>query len=308
MKNRLYKLALQTAAPVLCGLIVWNAYLVARNLELLRKNTDLRAEVSKLQADISNVALDLLTLESSQRGYLLTGDNSYLRPYDEAQQNLAAHFADLRSRLTVRDRSLAAELETVADAKIAEMQETIRLRRLGYRHRAFLIVGSNQGREWMEKARTLLQALASAQAGDLAALDRAWRASLGRAFQALALVNSILLLVTVGAIFAFHRYRTGLELGYARHEQELRATSRQLERLSSTIFLDCRALLREIQDHAQTVLRAYGAFLPRQGHEKVERIEDGAGRMAARLDEFSKTLPENSSDRGAVPDLQTLSA
>ena len=309
MKNLLYKFALQATAPVLCGLIVLNAYFVVRNLRLLQTDTSLRLEASKLQADISQTALDLQAMETSQRGYLLTGDADYLKPYHAAQERLAAHFAALRSSLTARDRPVEAELESVASAKMAEMQETIRLREQGYRHRAFVIVGSNQGRDLMEKARTLLDSLSSAQARDMAASDKALSEGVGKTLKELAYANSILLVVTLGAMFVFHRYRSGLERGYAQHDEKLRATSRQLETLSSTIFHDCRALLREVQDHAASLLEAYGSFLPRQGHEKAQRIEEGAGRMVSVLDGFSQTPAASRPDAAATPDhLESLSA
>jgi CHASE3 domain sensor protein len=308
MKNLLYKLALHTTAPVLCGLILVNAYFVVRDLKLLQTDSALRLEASKLQAAIGQVALDLQTMETSQRGYLLTGDATYLTPYHAAHERVAAHFTDLRSRLAPRDRPREAELESVASAKIAEMQATIRLREQGYRHRAFVIVGSNQGRDLMDHARAMLDALSSAQAGDTAGLNQGLRDSESRAFKTLGYTGSLLLVVTLAAMLVFHRYRTGLERGYAQHDATLRATTLQLERVNSTIFLDCRALLREIQDHAGSMLEAYGSFLPRQGYEKVERIEDGARRMGSVLDGFSDASAGKAADSVAAPHVESLSA
>ena len=308
MRNFLYKTALQVAIPALCGLILLNAYLVSRNLTQLQRSADLRAGASQLQAEISSTASDLQTMETSQRGYLLTGDPSYLRPYNEAGERLQGHFADLRSRLTGKDLALEGKLESSAQAKLAEMKETIHLRQEGYRHRAFVIVDSNRGRDLMEEARASLDALASAQGRTAASFDRELRESVSRAYRQSASAGSMLLLVALVTWFVFHRYRTRLELGYARHDEKLRAATLQLETLSSTIFADCRTLLAEVRNDAGALLEAYGSFLPRQGHQAVEQIEAGAGQMISRMEDLSKTLPGNPARNGAVQPLQSLSA
>lgn len=308
MTKSLWKLALQTTAPFLCGLILLNAYLVTRNLRSIEQSAGLRAGASEIQAAISNVAFDLQTMETSQRGYLLTGDLSYLRPYNEANERLTIHFGDLRSRITEKDRSLGAQIESLAQAKIAEMQETIRLRQLGYRHRAFLIVDSNHGQRLMESARTALDALSSAQTRNVARHETELKESVRRAVRQSAYANLILLVVALATFLAFNWYRNRLELGYAQHDEELRTTSLQLARLTSTVFRDVRVLLGEFQNDAQALLGAYGGFLPRQAHEKVRRIEDEAGRMICLLDDLSKAAPGNSGPGVAMARVQSLSA
>jgi CHASE3 domain sensor protein len=307
MTNTLRKIALQITIPVLWGLIVLNAYLVSKNLKLIQKNTTQRVEASEMQAGISDVAFDLQDMETGQRGYLLTGDPSYLKPYSEANGRLAVHFANLRSRLmgkAPQDRSLETQLESVAESKIAEMKETIRLRELGYRHRAFLIVSSNRGKDLMDEARTTLDALSLAQTRNVARYDREMSESVGRAVKESAFASCILLFVTVVTFLAFNRYRKRLEVGYARHAEELQATSLQLEQFTSTIFHDFRALVEQMRSYANTLLDVYGGFLPRQGQEKAERIEDGAGQMISLLDDLSKNSPSGNSDN--VVDVRPL--
>ena len=303
MTNTLRKIALQITIPVLCGLIVLNTYLVSKNLKLIQRNTAQRVEASEMQAGISNVVVDLQDMETGQRGYLLTGDASYLKPYNEANGRLAAHFANLRSRLAgkaPRDRSLETQLESVAESKIAEMKETIRLRELGYRHRAFLIVGSNRGKELMDEARTTLDALSSAQTSNVVRYDQEMRQSISRAVQESALASFILLVVTVVTFVGFNTYRKRLEVWYARHAEELHATSLQLELFKSTIFQDFRARVEQMRSYANTLLDVYGGFLPRQGQEKTEHIENGADQMIRLLDDLSKNATSNSTSGDSV--------
>ena len=106
-----------------------------------------------IQADISGVLRDLTDMETGQRGYLLTEDPSYLQPYTNAKDRIGADFAGLRVGLANRvehERSLESQLESLANSKQAEMERSISLRQQGYRHRAFMLVDSNEGMEYMD--------------------------------------------------------------------------------------------------------------------------------------------------------------
>ena len=168
------------------------------------------------------------------------------------------------------------------------MKETIRLRELGYRHRAFQIVSSNHGKELMDKARTTLDSLSSAQTRDAARFDREIRQSMGRAVKELLFASCILLAVTAVILLAFDRYRKRLEVRCAQHAKELQATSLELEQFTSTIFHDVRALVEKMGNYANALLEVYGGFLPRQGQEKAERIESKAGQTIRLLDDLFK--------------------
>jgi len=78
------KAALQVGAPLLLACTVWNAYLVVSHFKQMQKIVALTLESSIIQADISGVLKDLTDMETGQRGYLLTGDPSYLQPYSDA--------------------------------------------------------------------------------------------------------------------------------------------------------------------------------------------------------------------------------
>src|ERR1700719_700750 len=148
---KIRKAALQIAAPALLAFIAWNAYLAVNHLRQMQKITALTLESSTIQADISGVLKDLTDMETGQRGYLLTGDDSYLRPYTDAEGRMGSDFASLRLGLAKRperERSLASEVESLATVKQAEMERSINFRQQGYRHRAFMLVNSNEGMEY----------------------------------------------------------------------------------------------------------------------------------------------------------------
>src|SRR5690349_25071195 len=101
-------------------------------------------------------------METGQRGYLLTANDSYLQPYNNARSRIESDFAALRSRFrnrSEREQALLSQLEVLSNAKQAEMERSITLRQQGYRRRAFRLVDSDEGMEYMDKARGLLASL-----------------------------------------------------------------------------------------------------------------------------------------------------
>src|SRR5215467_2665498 len=160
------KLALHIGAPTLLAFMAWNAYLAVNHLKEMRKIAALTAESSTIEADISAVLQDLTSMETGQRGYLLTGDALYLRPYNEAKSRTVDELAGLRLGLANRpenERFQVPELESLVNSKQAEMERSISLRKQGYRHRAFKLVASNEGLEYMDTARGLLSSLSTAE-------------------------------------------------------------------------------------------------------------------------------------------------
>src|SRR5205807_7073312 len=184
-----------------------NAYLALKDVLQTQKIVAQTTQTSTLQADISTVLKDLTDMETGQRGYLLTGDDSYLQPYTEANARIAADLANLRTGLAQRpesERSLQPEIESLAKSKQAEMERSIIWRERGYRHRAFMLVNSNEGQQYMEKARSLLSSLSATENKNLEALETERNAGAQQALTETIAASSCLLIVT-GCLVAFIR-------------------------------------------------------------------------------------------------------
>ena len=190
------KIAMRSAVAALFVVMALNAYLAIHRLSQIRKSAALTMGSSTIQADISAALQDLTDMETGQRGYLLTGDPAYLKPYADGKNRIESHFASLRSGLadrTERERSLESRLESGASSKQAEMERSISLRQQGYRRRAFKLVDSNEGMEYMDKARQFLSSLFAAEASNFARFDRERNASLSKALTETVVANSCLL-------------------------------------------------------------------------------------------------------------------
>jgi CHASE3 domain sensor protein len=225
------------------------------------------------------VLLTLVNLETGQHGYLLTGDSSYLQPYTSAVEQLPHQFSNLRTALTDRpadERTLEPQLESVTQAKIAEADETIRLRQQGYRSRAFRIIKSNRGKELMDQARALSGSLSASETGRLTDYEQKTNASMSKAFTETISWNSLLLLLTAlvfGLLWFFGRR---LEGDVVRGSNALREKTAQLEIFTQTVSQDLPELLRETQASLDDFLNEFADYLPARGQEHANHMREMA--------------------------------
>jgi CHASE3 domain sensor protein len=296
------KAALQVGAPVLLAFMAWNAYLAVNHLKQMQKIAALTLESTMIQGDISSVLKDLTDMETGQRGYLLTGDPSYLQPYTDAKGRIGTDFAALRAGLAnraERERSLESQLESLANSKQAEMERSISLRQQGYRHRAFMLVDSNEGMEYMDRARGLLSSLSVAETSNFARFDRERNASLRKALAQTIVANSCLLVLTA-FLFGLIRYHgQDLEQEAAQSRQELAVRDLQLAKLTSALSNQARSKTSAIEANARLLLENYGGFLPRQGHEYAEQIKEASAQMERLRQDLVGGIGSNGDEKAA---------
>jgi CHASE3 domain sensor protein len=276
------KALLRIGAPALLAFMAWNAYLAVNHLKQMQHIAARALEGSTMQANISSVLKDLIDMETSQRGYLLTGDPSYLQPYTDAKGRIGTDFADLRAGVANRaesERSQESQLESLAAEKQAEMERTISLRQQGYRHRAFMLVDSNEGMEYMDRSRVLLSSLSVAQTNNFDRLEREKNSNLRKALVE-TIVSNLCLVVLTACLFGLVRYHGQmLEQETAKSRQALTVRDLQLEKLTFALSNQARSKTSAIEANARLLLDNYGGFLPRQGHEYAEQIKEASIQM-----------------------------
>ena len=276
------KLALQIGIPTLLALMAWNAYLAVSHLKRMQKITVLTMESSAIQAELSAVLKDLTDMESGQRGFLLTGDATYLQPYSEAKGRVETNFVALRAALTSRrehEQSLVSQLASLASAKQAEMERTISLRQRGYRLRSFRVVDTNEGEDYMDKIRWIVSSLASSESGNFAKLDNEKSATLKKFLWISLASNSATLLIAACLFGLMRRHGRLLEEEAAKSREELAVRDFQLQRLTSALSGQARSDITAINTISGLLLDNYGAFLPRQGHEYAEQMKEAAAQI-----------------------------
>jgi hypothetical protein len=180
------------------------------------------------------------------------------------------------------------------------MERTISFRQQGYRHRAFMLVDSNEGMEYMDRARGLLSSLSVAEASNFARLDRERNASVSKALAETIIVNSCLLVLTA-CLFALIRYHGQvLEREAAQSRQALAVRDLQLEKLTFALSNQARSKTSAIEANARLLLENYGGFLPRQGHKYAEQIKEASIQMERLRQDLVASPGHNSDDMAAA--------
>jgi CHASE3 domain sensor protein len=276
------KVTLQIAVPTLLALMAWNAFLAINHLNQMQKIAALTLESSAIQAGLSGVLKDVIDMETGQRGYLLTADPSYLQPYAEAKARIGTDLAGLRAGLAnraQREQSLESQVESLANSKQAEMERSITLRQQGYRRRSFVLVNTNEGKDYMDEIRRILSSLSAAESSNFARFDGERTAALKKVLSVTILANSGLLLLAACLFALFRRHERLLAEEAAGSRQELALRDLQLEKLTSALSGQARSNITAINTNSRLLLENYGGFLPRQGHEYAEQMKEAAAQM-----------------------------
>ncbi len=97
--------------------------------------------------------------ETGQRGYIITGEERYLEPYQAAVRNVDKLLLELK-QLTVDNQAQQRRLETIGPlvvGKLDELKETIDLRRSKGLEAARAVVLSDKGKKLMNELRAVVR-------------------------------------------------------------------------------------------------------------------------------------------------------
>ncbi|MES1263359.1 MAG: CHASE3 domain-containing protein, partial [Peristeroidobacter soli] len=129
-----------------------------RSVQLLADTSDEILRSKELELSLERLLSSVRDAETGKRGYLLTGSEAYLFPYDAALREIDGRLSTVDARLRARDGS-AATLEAIrglVKTKLEELARTIELARSGHRDEAITGVLSNQGKSAMDALRALV--------------------------------------------------------------------------------------------------------------------------------------------------------
>src|SRR5579863_483421 len=109
----------------------------------------------------------LMSMESSQRGYLLTGDPAYLQPYLRDSGKFDGFIATFERlyRDDTQNAAIASQIRALALEKQTELAQTIELVRNGDRDGAMQIVRGNRGKAIMDQLDDKLLSVVAQQRG-----------------------------------------------------------------------------------------------------------------------------------------------
>ena len=185
-----------------------------------RSNTLLQETALQRDTRIAAVELRdaLRTAESSQRGYLLTGNEIYLAPYDTAKARARQQLADLARFVTSLSEPppFLPRLREAVDEKLGEMDQSIALKRAGSDADALSMIRSNRGKALMDEVNVFLYG-AMLNADEKSTLFEVEQQNNAAMLRSVSIVGAFVIVLVVAAV-AFTVYRNRQEIAQARDE------------------------------------------------------------------------------------------
>ncbi len=153
--------------------------------------------------DLLNALVDA---ETAQRGFALTGDEAYLAPYTAVRDIIPVHLKVLRALTT--DPQTLQHVETVTpllDAKLAEMDETISMRRNHDVPGVLTLITSDLGKRLMDTIRLEMRSMVQIENAVQRQYVAQFDANMRRLFAIIVGVAAMALLMAI--MFAHSSYR-----------------------------------------------------------------------------------------------------
>ncbi|WP_432492648.1 hybrid sensor histidine kinase/response regulator [Kineococcus auxinigenes] len=179
----------------------------ARIQTLLAERADVDATHAVLD-DIATLRVLVRDAERGQRGYVITGREYYLEPYEQAVGDVGGLVDELVDETGTSAAAAAArdELRSAVAAKLSEMQNTIALRRSAGFPAAQAVIATDDGRRAMQRITAALDVLEADERALLAQQQRTATLNAART-RALILAGTtcLVLLLAAGALWVDRR-------------------------------------------------------------------------------------------------------
>jgi signal transduction histidine kinase len=226
---------------------------------------------------VYRLMLQVLDAETGQRGYLLTGDASYLPPYTRAVEELQDTLRELHLLYdhSPREATQAIALSQAVTRKLSEMDLSIRLRKQDQEDAWRFVMDTDIGRRQMDEIRTGGNELLRLERNDLLLAQ-------GQIRQSLILSRVGIALGAVVALLAFFMYlrQTQALKHFGRREQE--ALEKERDRLGEQVR-ERTASLAELATHLQQIREDERSHLARELHDELGSLLTAAKLDVARL-------------------------
>jgi len=276
---------LRWATPLVVAVAV--AFLAVNEIGYRRALADIRSgeEIYSQRTEVRRLQLLLQAAEAGQRGYLLTGQREYREPFAQAQTQLEAQMARLRSFFAddADSQSNVGEVEDLARRKMSELRTTVSMFESRNVEGALEVVKSGIGRDHMRALDTLVTNMVAHEDIKLAYARRNLLNTL--------LVNraGIATLVLIGLLLLALTVRQSRSLDAARDDQRAQL-QHERDRLEHEVERRTRDLT-DLARHLQSVREDERGRLARELHDELGGLLTAAKLDVARVKSRLKGAP-----------------
>jgi CheY-like chemotaxis protein/signal transduction histidine kinase/CHASE3 domain sensor protein len=143
------------AAALLTVLLI--AFFGYRSVNNGQQSTALTTHTMQVMQRMDGLMSSIKDAETGQRGFMLTGRESYLEPYNQARTSLPSQLQELRRLASgnARQQTILDELQRLTDDKLSELAHTVDLKRAGDSVSALAYVLTDRGKLTMDRIRDI---------------------------------------------------------------------------------------------------------------------------------------------------------
>lgn len=212
-------------------LLIIIVFFAIRSTESLNESLKWEKHTQEVLLQLDETMILTLDAETGGRGFLISGDETFLEPYNNAQQKLGGTLAKLRGLVADNQNEAAAvaKLEEVIKQRLDVLEQTVELRRTKsleeVRKEINDRLGANRGKNLMDEVRTLAGTIKSEEQHLLTVRERNLDQNLKDTSRML-FIGSIAGIIALGlANFAIYR-----EVGKrSKVEDDLKESNKNLE-------------------------------------------------------------------------------
>jgi signal transduction histidine kinase len=296
---------LKVLLPLALGVIVSIAVLVFsefgyRRLDVANRQSTTALEMESRLNDVMALVVDA---ETAQRGYLLTGDPTYLDPYKNAVQKLDPTLVLLRESVSsdgsvqVRDR--LTKLTSLIGKRFNEIESTLLLNEKSGREAAFQLIDTGIGKRTMDEIRSEAAAMSNDLRAKLSTGTTRWQQDIEFARIGMVTMTAFTVALLL-VVWVLARREISLR------EEQRRRSAQEQSRLESVVSART-AELSELSNYLQVVREEEKSHLAREIHDElggvlvgakmdvawaIERLRGKDSAIAAKLERALKMLDE----------------
>jgi len=317
MKSRPSRLFIPSLLLVAAIVVALNAWFGFRAIHSLYESEYWVARTWQVINKVESIMSLAKDAETGNRGYLLTGDDSYLQPYTDARRNLPVALDDFGALTSDNpsQRSRLTEMRAVVEQRLDLLQQGIDLRRGHATEDVRALVLTGNGKMEMDRLRQIANEMESEERRLLAERTKIAESSNQRArgIIALATMLDFLFIAFVFRYFINERkmrvaaevnverlaiahaeteerseeirsLNTALEERVQQRTNELESINRELEAFSYSVSHDLRAPLRTIDGFSLALEEDYQDAVDETGRDYIRRVRSGVQRMGQLID------------------------
>ena len=317
MKSRLNDVLVPSLLVAAILVVSLNALFAFRSIDVLLHGEEWVQHTWMVINQVEEIMSLAKDAETGNRGFLLTGSDEYLEPYQAALRQLPLELQ--RFRTLIKDnadqQTRLTEMQAVLEERLSLLQQGIDLRRTGDRESVHALVLGGTGKQEMDHLRRIAESMESEErrlltfrVAETAISSRRTRNTIGLAsLFDLLLIVLILRYVQRERALRLATEETAARLAASRREVEAKAlelqalnatleervhlrtaeletTNRELEAFSYSVSHDLRAPLRTIDGFSLALEEDYAEAVDGVGRDYIRRVRTGVQRMGELID------------------------